>query len=123
MAQSFAFTSHNREYRHAQRPPKLNHSRNPVTQALHVASWARQVVNHARVGRLRRIEPEYALLNDSGHEFACLHYYIDQDTQRRQLANSGFQVVDVLDYEGRSLSPSDPTRESPWLMYVATRAA
>jgi SAM-dependent methyltransferase len=115
------FSSHNRCYRHAGHAPRIEYSRNPVTQALNVARWSRQIVNYARYRGLRKAEPEYSLLNDKGHNFACLHYYVEQQTQRRQLAAMGLRVVDVLDHEGRSLESSDPASDSPWLMYVARR--
>lgn len=115
------FSSHNRSCRHAGHAPRIEYSRNPVTQALNVARWSRQIVNYARYRGLRRAEPEYSLLNDTGHDFACLHYYVEQQTQRRQLAAMGFRTVDVLDQEGRSLEPADPASDSPWLMYVARR--
>src|SRR6185503_11257521 len=116
-----AFTSHNRASRRALHGPRIVLSRNPVTLAAHVLRWGRQLVNHARVGRLRRLEPDYALLNDRGHDYACLHYYVDQGTQRRQLESHGFRVLDVLDDQGRAVPEVDPAAESPWLMYVARR--
>ena len=33
-----------------------------------------------RIRHLRRVEQDYALLNDSGHDFAALHYYIYCDS-------------------------------------------
>ncbi|HXC39389.1 MAG TPA: class I SAM-dependent methyltransferase [Burkholderiales bacterium] len=112
-------SSHNRDYHRAMGAPSLAFSRNPVAQARGVVDWVRQWANHARVGRARRIEPDYALLNDEGHHYACLHYYIDQAAQRRQMAERGFRMLDVLDHEGRSVSPADNTASSPTLMYVA----
>jgi SAM-dependent methyltransferase len=117
------FSSHNREYRHALRGPTLAFSRNPITQLKNLAAWTRSLLNNARFRRLYQFEEEFALLCDEAHYYACLHYYIDQSTQRRQLARFGFRVVDVLDHHGRSVTEVDPTCESPWLMYVARREA
>lgn len=116
------FSSHNRQYREAQRGPRIAFSKNPVTQAAYVVQWARQMINHARVRQLRRSEQDYALLNDRGHDYACLHYYIDQATQRRQLASLGFRVIDVFDCEGRTLGDTEPASASAWLIYVAKLA-
>jgi len=42
----------------------------------------------------------------------------DQMTQRRQLADQGFRMLDVLDHEGRSVTAAEETAASPTLMYV-----
>jgi SAM-dependent methyltransferase len=109
---TFVFSSHNRRLRTALSGPRLARSPNPATQAVLVWQYARSLLNHARVGRLRRIEPDYSLLNDSGHEYAALHYYVDRDVQRRQ-----------LDGAGRALGDGDDDSESPSLLYVAERCA
>ena len=113
------FSTHNRHYRHALEGPHLRWSRNPRTEARYLKQWLRQKANHARVGALREQHAEYALLNDPGHDYACLHYYIDQATQRQQLARIGFQVLDVFDSEGRPVRPDEPAADSASLMYVS----
>jgi SAM-dependent methyltransferase len=113
------FSSHNREYRRAINGPRITFSKNPVTQGVNLVRWARQLVNHARLARLRRFEADFALLNDEGHDYACLHYYIDQSKQREQLRTVGFRVIDVFDREGNLLPDRQLVGESPWLIYVA----
>lgn len=115
------FTSHNRLYRYARRGPTLDRSRNPVTQVKHVVRWFRKIANHRRLQHLCRFEGDFALLTDNGHDFACLHYYIDQFVQRERLGAIGFRVIDVLNHLGQSISETDPAASSPWLMYVASR--
>jgi SAM-dependent methyltransferase len=115
----FAFASHNRRLRTALSGPRLQVVRNPATQLMHVWRYVRSLVNHARYGRLRRVEPGYAVLNDPGHDYAALHYYIDRETQRRQLAAFGFRLAQVFDWEGRVLADADSDAESPSLLYVA----
>ena len=117
------FSSHNRQYRNAWRGPTLDVSRNPVTQAMNVVRWLRRLRNHLRIRGLRKREVDYSLLNDLGQDYACLHYYIDPQTQRRQLEGIGLQLVDVMDDQGRSLAASDAGQGSAWLMYVAKREA
>jgi SAM-dependent methyltransferase len=117
----FAFSSHNRGFRRALSGPCLHWSRNPGTQILHGLRFVRSVVNHARVKRLRRIEKSYAVLNDEGHDYAALHYYINRDTQERQLAQAGFRVLDEFDAAGRLLHEDDDDSESPMVLYVAAR--
>ena len=117
----FAFSSHNRRYFRALLGPPLQISRNPVTLAKNAAAYVRSLVNHARVGRLRRQDAEYALLNDAGHEYACLHYYIDGASQQRQLERLGFRLRDLFDASGRAVSAAGDHSASSSLLYVAER--
>lgn len=116
-------SSHNRDYADALGGPKLEHSLNPIHQLVLGFDWLQQLANHRRVKPLRAFTAEYALLNDEGHGYACLHYYISQGEQRRQLAAHRFDVLDVFDYDGRPLSIDAPAINSAQLMYVARRAA
>jgi SAM-dependent methyltransferase len=118
----FAFSSHNRRLRSALAGPRLHLARNPATQLMHAWRYVRSLVNHARVRKLRRIEAEYAVLNDPGHNYAALHYYIDRETQQRQLEGCGFQLQSVFDSGGRLLTGGDADTDSPSLLYVATAA-
>lgn len=113
------FTSHNRQFRFAQSGPRLQYSRNPVTQLANIARYLRQQLNHRRLAPLRRFERDYALLNDNGHDYALLHYYVDRDIQRQQLEHAGFRLVEILDYSGRVLAEGGDDSSSPALMYVA----
>jgi SAM-dependent methyltransferase len=113
------FSSHNRCYRDAFRGPRLRWSGNPIAEIRNVVRWVWQMANYARVGKLRHEESDYALLDDTGHDYACLHYYIDPPTQRRQLSDVGFEVIDVLDSSGNHLEEGYTAPDSPWLMYVA----
>jgi SAM-dependent methyltransferase len=115
----FAFSSHNRRLRDALAGPRLRLTRNPANQLMHVWRYLRSLVNHARLRRLRRIEDGYAILNDPGHNYAALHYYIDRDTQRRQLASCGFRLLNVFDSDGRVLEDGEADSNSPSLLYVA----
>jgi SAM-dependent methyltransferase len=120
---TFMFSSHNRRLRTALSGPTLARSHNPATQIVLVWRYLRSLRNHARFKRLRRLEPNYALLNDSGHDFAALHYYVDRDTQRQQLERSGFVLQEVLDSRGRRLEGTDDDSDSSSLLYVAERIA
>src|SRR5262245_12931990 len=115
------FSSHNRRLRRVLSGPRLVRPRHPGPQALHVVRYFRSLVNHARIGKLRRVEDTYALLNDPGHDYAMLHYYIDRAGQREQLDHAGFHQLDVFDASGRSLCDNDDDSESPSLLYVAER--
>ncbi len=116
------FSSHNRRSRDALSGPRLQYSRNVVTQALHVRTYLRRKLNHMRIGALRRFETDYALLNDIGHDYGLLHYYIDRDVQRRQLESEGFELLEVIDRDGHALGANDDDGANGHLVYVAKRA-
>ncbi len=120
---TFMFSCHNRRYNRALGGPRLRISRNPVTLGRNVVSYVRSTINHRRVGKLRRMEPTYALLNDYAHDYALLHYYIDRDAQTQQLTDAGFRLLDVFNDSGAILGPHDRDDDSFFLMYVAIRDA
>jgi hypothetical protein len=101
--------------------PSLQYPRNPVSQAIHLVKYAQRLVSYLRIRGQRRFEEEYSILNDIGHDYRLLHYYIDRDMQLRQLAASGFRLLDVFDSDGRRLRAGDDDTSSPSLMYVAAR--
>lgn len=117
----FVFSAHNRRYRHALSAPRLQLARNPVRQAQYTAAYVRSLLNHARLQGHRRVERDYALLNDSGHDYACLHYYIDRDRQQQQLQDAGFTLLETYDRTGHVLQAGESDAEHAHLMYVAQR--
>lgn len=117
----FGFSSHNRRFREALRGPILRYSRNPATQTLHLLRFVKSQVNHARMKRFRRHEPDYAILNDPGHDYAVLHYYIDRAHQRAQLDDAGFDTLAEFDLSGRRLSVEDDDTGTSSVFYVARR--
>ena len=65
--------------------------------------------------------PEYAILNDSGHDYSLLHYYISHDGQARQLAEHGFGLVECLDLDAGSVTAGELAPACYELHYVARR--
>lgn len=119
---SFIFTTHNLEYGRQINGPNIEWSLSPVKMVKAALLWLRRQRNHLRIKHLRRIEPEYALLNDIGHDFACLHYYIDPEIQARQLAEAGFSLIELVNQQGQvfMIGAVDISNAS-WLMYVARK--
>jgi SAM-dependent methyltransferase len=123
------FSSHNLSYLDGgagsaagSRPP-----RHLIAKALsrpigEVAGYAkrlpRRIRNRRRLAALERHAPDHAIINDEAHDFALLHYYIRRDDQERQLAETGYQLVDCLDTEGGSVGVGEPS-SSPCLHYIA----
>lgn len=116
-------SSHNLRYRHAFSGPRLNWSPNPVQFARNCAKYLLGSWNHLRVAPLRKTTADYAILNDPGHHYACLHYYAARATVRTQIENAGLRLIEVFDLTGRLLSESDDDGASPSLTYVAERAS
>jgi SAM-dependent methyltransferase len=77
--------------------------------------------NRKRLGPLERRGDGYAIINDSAHDFALLHYYIGRDAQDRQLHETGFELLECLDADGRTVDPGE-LHPDPWLHYVARLA-
>lgn len=114
-------SSHNRQLAGALSAPRPARSRNVARQALHLSRWVRDIVNYTRFAPAREVHADHALLTDEGHHHACLHYYVTQEYERRQLHENGFEVLEVLDERGVVLPPDDGAPDSASLMYVSRR--
>ncbi len=114
-------SSHNLQWHHAGKPPRYEWSGNPVTQLRLLRLLARRWRNYLRLRPRCGRRGDHAVYTDIGHDYALLHYYIDQHSQRDQLAAFGLQVLAVLDQSGAELSPESDSRHSPHLMYVASK--
>ena len=116
-----AFSTHNIHYKRAFLGPQRDWSWNPIRLGFNVVKYLLSSWNHVRVAPARATMPDYALLNDPGHFFACLHYYVARATVCSQLANAGMGLLDVFDVRGRVLPSAADDSENPWLFYVAQR--
>jgi SAM-dependent methyltransferase len=84
-----------------------------------VVRLPRRVANRRRLRPMERGLPEYAIVNDSAHDYSILHYYIARDEQERQLAEHGFELIEALDLEGATVEPGAQASSTPELHYVA----
>ena len=116
------FSAHNQNYAQAGQGPKLEYSRNPVTQMRLLLDYSKARSNHRQWKPHQRNEQDYALFNDSGNNFASLHYYVRRDVQCRQLVTAGFQPLECLDSLGRRLSKTADDAEFSSIHYVARRS-
>jgi SAM-dependent methyltransferase len=116
-----AFSSHNIHYKNAFSGPQLGWSSNPVRFAANCVKYAISWRNHLRVAPLRRTTEEYALLNDPGHFYACLHYYAARSKVNSQLAYVGMRLIEAFDVEGRVAPGPQDDSNTPSLLYVAER--
>ncbi len=117
------FSSHNRNSAQAladaRRGPQLHFAKNPYRQARAAMAYVQGRRNRPRLAKLQKFEGDYALLNDEAHGWGLLHYYIDRTTQTRQLADTGFDLLETIAPDGSALAPdADDTRFTE-LHYVA----
>jgi SAM-dependent methyltransferase len=93
-------------------------SRPPSNLARAVARIPGRRRNRKRLGPLQRRGDSYAIINDSAHDYALLHYYIGRDDQARQLQETGYELLECLDADGQPVGAGEPNPD-PWLHYVA----
>lgn len=92
-------------------------ARPPATAVRDAGRIPRRLVNRRRLAPLQRRGPGYAIVNDSAHDYALLHYYIGRDDQERQLVQAGFELIECLDVDGVEVAAGAP-HPDPWLHYV-----
>lgn len=118
----FVLSSHNRGYvPHLPSPLGIVRWRQPTRVGVDLARMPRVLRNHCRARRFQRAEEDYALINDSAHEFSLLHYYISRDGQERQLGDHGYALLECRDLDGRLVSPGAMASHCVELHYVARR--
>jgi SAM-dependent methyltransferase len=119
----FGFSCHNVNYKEAFSGPHMRWSWNPLRLASSAAQYVLGAWNHRRVGPLRMVERDYALLNDTGHFYSCLHYYASRATVEAQMAAAGIRLADTFDRAGRPLAEGADVSANPWLFYGGVRDA
>lgn len=117
----FVMSSHNRGYVGHLRTPlriraDLSHLRTFVND---VVRLPRRLRNRRRLVGLEQYADDYVIVNDEGHDYSLLHYYISRDAEERQLRAHGFELLECLDLEGRQVPPGDEASDVAELHYVA----
>jgi SAM-dependent methyltransferase len=80
-----------------------------------------RVLRHRRLAALEREEPGYAIVNNSAHDYALVHYFITRDAQFRQFEDEGFEPQLALDLDGRSVGEGEAAADCLELHYVAQK--
>jgi SAM-dependent methyltransferase len=117
----FVLSAHNREATMAGQRPAMRWTARPdrlINEAAHffVASWNYQMRAH-----LRSETEEYAVFNDMAHRWTGVFYYIDRAQQIAQLNEAGFDTLDVVGENGRSVPPAEETTQDGCLHFVALK--
>jgi SAM-dependent methyltransferase len=116
-------SSHNLAHAPRIRSPLQLRGAGPTHAAARLLFAPLRLRNHRRLAPLERRETDYAVLNDEAHQFRLLHYYIDRDAQERQLAETGFELLECLDGAGGVVRPGEQALEHAELHYAARRRA
>ncbi|MBV9818584.1 MAG: class I SAM-dependent methyltransferase [Solirubrobacterales bacterium] len=82
----------------------------------------RRVANHRRLAPLQYRAVNHAVVNDSGQDYALLHYYITRADQERQLTELGYALLEALELSGAPV-PTGQEGATSSLYYVAALAA
>ena len=61
------------------------------------------------------------MIPDKALNFSLINYYIDRESQARQLEENGFELLEVYNSCGRKLAPDENDMDSSWLYYVARK--
>lgn len=117
----FAFSSHNRNYRHARIRPKPDICVNPITMAKNVYIYAKALARFSANRKKEVICEEYAIITDKDYGFSNLYYYIGKDQQVRQARQAGFEIIEMLDTRGESVSIGDDDSNSAWIYYIGRK--
>ncbi len=116
---TFVFSSHNRHYNNIQMEPSLLLSLNPVRLIRNIFSYYQQLNNRRRLLPKEVTSEQYAIYNDSGNNFGLLTYYIDKESQTKQLSTAGFELLEMFQLNGQSLSADEDDSNSGWIYYVS----
>jgi SAM-dependent methyltransferase len=118
----FVLSSHNLAYAPSIASPSRIALESPRSFAASVLYWRRRRRNHRELAPFESREGEYAILNDEAHNFSLLHYYIAPDAQVRQLTECGFEFLESIDLDGRTLGPGETAPGCSELHYLARAA-
>jgi SAM-dependent methyltransferase len=82
----------------------------------------RGTMNYLRYRPLQFEGEHHAVWTDSGHEFGCLHYYVDPEDQVRRLKGIGFIDIETMGWSGQPFPPSHQNvRQAAHVYYLARK--
>jgi SAM-dependent methyltransferase len=121
------FSSHNRAFarqRAYKLAPSLRDLLLPLpTRLREIGRRLRTLRTLARrhhLARFERHDTDYSILNDSAHNWSCIHYYIEPAHQVGQLRSIGFEgPIYLVDTAGNYVDTTHAT--SPWVYYAVRK--
>jgi ubiquinone/menaquinone biosynthesis C-methylase UbiE len=117
----FVFSSHNRDVKYSEKNHNIQRPwiANPIKWIGIFLRYGEGVYRHLKNKRYEIHEEEYAIINDSGVNYALLIYYISPKAQIKQLRTIGFnKTIQVFNLKGEEIDRDD---QSPWLHYLVVK--
>jgi SAM-dependent methyltransferase len=125
------FSSHNLDHWDRPRPRRWRRLVGTIRAAARRSppEWVQRAIeipqerrNRRRLGPLQHRAADHAVINDDVHRYELLHYYIGRVAQQRQLEETGYDLIDVLEEDGPTVPDGEGGRSGA-LYYVATPRA
>ncbi len=118
---AFCFSSHNRNcpVRSAHDLSHIRLSWNPLRTAKSAVSYLLGMLNSSSRKRHERSTDEYAILNDEGHLYRLLTYYMSEEKQVEQLNRVGFSTVRSYGMDGKLIKSHGDHADSFMIYYLA----
>jgi SAM-dependent methyltransferase len=116
------FSSHNldRPPAKAYDPRQIRLTVNPARLAWRTYEWLVGIGHYLRL-RHREIRGRgWAILNNKGHNYRLLTYYVTPRVQRDELASAGFSLDELIDSDGTSLAIDHRSAVASFIYYSAT---
>ncbi len=117
----FVFSTHNRKFKNIVTQPSLQFTYNPVELVRNIINYFRQVNNRKELSSKEVRNENYAILNDSGSNFGLLTYYIDINSQGKQLTEAGFRLLEQFQLNGQTLPLDKDDSDSCWIYFVTEK--
>jgi ubiquinone/menaquinone biosynthesis C-methylase UbiE len=117
----FMFSTHNKEIASKISNPTLSLSLNLKKSIHNVYDYLTFRKNRNINIRKQLFFDDYAIINDSAHNYASLTYYISPSFQLTQLRENGFQVIDQASLDGQLKGGSSSDDKSTWVHYLCQK--
>jgi SAM-dependent methyltransferase len=115
------FSAHNRRWAGAGRGPKISLPSQPYAALRRIVGHAIDMRNYWRMRSFEQRHDDYAMLRDISHRWLGVFYYIDRESQERQLRSIGYDVREVVDRNGQPLAPGADTSRDASLHFVCVK--
>jgi hypothetical protein len=101
------------------RSPTDLRARNLIRRAGRLALMPFRLRNRRALLSFERQGDGWAIVNDDAHTYRLVHYYISRDAQERQLREEGFELIECLDDDGKTVAPGETGEDYVELYFIA----
>jgi ubiquinone/menaquinone biosynthesis C-methylase UbiE len=114
----FLFSSHNRDIRSFNNYSLKLRLSFPYLTPKKILSFCLAKLNHSKNKNMEIYTDEYAIINDPGHTYSLMTYFISVNQQIQQLKNIGFSSIKAFNKYGEEFFSDF---ESDWIHYLARK--